>query len=82
MVNHRREFNPELDDGAAKMKSGAISAVQANDGVVADRPYILGRFDTSVVLSIVYAMRGHREGLTVESLVSLRVKREILLDTI
>ena len=70
MVNHRREFNPELGDVVEEMESRAISAVQANNGVVADRPYILGRFDTAAVLSIVYVMRGYRDGLTVESLVS------------
>ena len=60
MVDHRREFNTKLDDVVAEMKSRAISAVHAIDGIVADRLYILGNLMIAAVLSIVYAMGGYR----------------------
>ena len=66
MVNHRREFNPKLDHVVAEMKSRAISAVDAIDSVVADRPYILVCSMTAAVLSIVCAMRGYRRMVSKE----------------
>ena len=64
IVNHRREFNPELDDVVAEMKSRATSAVQAIDAAVADRTYLLGETMSAADLSICYAMRGYRRMVT------------------
>ena len=57
IVNHRREFKPELDDVVAEMKSRATAAVHAIDAAVADRSYLLGDTMSAADLSICYAMR-------------------------
>ena len=64
IVNHRREFKPELDDVVAEMKSRATAAVHAIDAAVADRSYLLGDTMSAADLSICYAMRGYRRMVT------------------
>ena len=64
IVNHRREFKPELDDVVAEMKSRATAAVHAIDAAVVDRPYLLGDTMSAADLSICYAMRGYRRMVT------------------
>lgn len=64
IVNHRREFKPELDDVVAEMKSRATSCVAALDAAVADRPYLLGDTMSAADLSVCYAMRGYRRMVT------------------
>ena len=60
IVNHRREFKPELDDVVAEMKSRATACVGALDAAMADRSFLLGDTMTAADLSICYAMRGYR----------------------
>lgn len=72
IVNHRREFNPELDDVVAEMKRRATSAVQAIDAAVADRTYLLGETMSAADLSICYAMRGYRRMVTEDLPVNLQ----------
>lgn len=60
IVNHRREFNPELDEVVAEMKSRATACVVALDAAMADRTFLLGDTMTAADLSICYAMRGYR----------------------
>jgi glutathione S-transferase len=66
IVNHRREFNPELDDVVAEMKSRATSALKAIDVAVADRPYLLGDTMSAADLSICYTMRGYCRMVTAD----------------
>ncbi len=66
IVNHRREFKPELDDVVAEMKSRATACVGALDAAVADRPYLLGGTLSAADLSICYTMRGYRRMVTEE----------------
>ena len=60
IVNHRREFKPELDDVVAEMKSRATACVEALDAALADRDYLLGDAMSAADLSICYTMRGYR----------------------
>ena len=64
IVNHRREFKPELDDVVAEMKSRATTCVAALDAALADRPYLLGETMSAVDLSICYTTRGYRRRVT------------------
>ena len=64
IVNHRREFKPELHNVVAEMKSRATAAVHAIDAAVVDRPYLLGDKMSAADLSICYAMRGYRRMVT------------------
>ncbi len=66
IVNHRREFKPELDDVVAEMKSRATACVGALDAAVSDRPYLLGESLSAADLSICYTMRGYRRMVTEE----------------
>lgn len=66
IVNHRREFKPELHNVVAEMKSRATAAVNAIDAAVVDRPYLLGDKMSAADLSICYAMRGYRRMVTEE----------------
>tara|TARA_Y100001934_G_scaffold101871_1_gene125217 strand:- start:39444 stop:40076 length:633 start_codon:yes stop_codon:yes gene_type:complete len=66
IVNHRREFNPELDDVVAEMKSRATLALKAIDVAVADRPYLLGDTMSAADLSICYTMRGYCRMVTAD----------------
>ena len=60
IVNHRREFEPEIDAVVAEMKGRASSCVAALDAAVSDRPYLLGDTMSAADLSICYTMRGYR----------------------
>ena len=60
IVNHRREFDPELDAVVAEMKSRATACVAALDAALSDRAYLLGDTMCAVDLSICYTMRGYR----------------------
>lgn len=60
IVNHRREFKPELDAVVAEMKSRASACVAALDAALGDRTYLLGDKMSAADLSICYTMRGYR----------------------
>lgn len=60
IVNHRREFKPELYDVVAEMKSRATACVAALDAALSDRDYLLGDTLSAADLSICYTMRGYR----------------------
>ena len=64
IVNHRREFKPELNDVVAEMKSRATACVTALEGALADRPYLLGDTVSAADLSICYTTRGYRRMVT------------------
>jgi len=60
IVNHRREFEPEIDAVVAEMKGRATACVAACDAALSDRPYLLGDIMSVADLSICYVMRGYR----------------------
>ena len=60
IVNHRREFDPELDAVVTEMKGRATACIPAIDAVVSERPYLLGDVMSAADLSICYTMRGYR----------------------
>ena len=60
IVNHRREFDPELDAVVAEMKSRATACVAAIGAAMSGRSYLLGDTMSAVDLSICYTMRGYR----------------------
>ncbi len=60
IVNHRREFDPELDAVVAEMKSRATACVAAIDAALSGRSYLLGEAMSAADLSICYTMRGYR----------------------
>ncbi len=60
IVNHRREFKPEIDAVVAEMKGRATACVAVLDTVVSDRSYLLGNTMNAADLSICYTMRGYR----------------------
>ena len=60
IVNHRREFDPELDAVVAEMKSRATACVAAIDAAVSERSYLLGDTISAADLSLCYTMRGYR----------------------
>jgi glutathione S-transferase len=64
IVNHRREFKPEIDAVVAEMKGRATACVAMVDTAVADRPYLLGDTVSAADLSICYTMRGYRRMVT------------------
>ena len=64
IVNHRREFKPELDAVVAEMKGRATACVDAIDGALRDRPYLLGDSVSAADLSICYTLRGYRRMVT------------------
>ncbi|MGI9475617.1 MAG: glutathione S-transferase family protein [Hyphomicrobiaceae bacterium] len=66
IVNHRREFKPERDDVVAEMKHRATLCVDALDGALSDRPYLLGDEMSAADLSNCYVMRGYRRMVTDE----------------
>ena len=60
IVNHRREFDPELDAVVAEMKSRATACVAAIDAALSGRSYLPGGAMSAADLSICYTMRGYR----------------------
>lgn len=64
ITNHRREFDPELPDVVAEMKSRATACVDALDEALAGRPYLLGDKMTAADLSIAYVLRGYQRSVT------------------
>jgi glutathione S-transferase len=60
IVNHRREFKPELDDVVAEMKGRATACVAALDAALSERDYLLCDTLSAADLSICYTMRGYR----------------------
>ena len=60
IVNHRREFEPEIDAVVAEMKGRATACVTACDAALSDRPYLLGDTMSVADLSICYVVRGYR----------------------
>lgn len=59
IVNHRREFNPELDDVVAEMKRRATLCVTALDQALADKLYLLGSNMSAADISNCYVLRGY-----------------------
>ena len=59
IVNHRREFKPELEDVVAEMKGRATACVDAIDAALAGSDYLLGDTMSAADLSICYTMRGY-----------------------
>ena len=65
IVNHRREFKPELDPVVAEMKSRATACVNALDAALGDgRAYLTGETMNAADLSICYTVRGYRRMVT------------------
>ena len=60
VVNHRREFDPELEAVVAEMKGRATACVAALDAAVSGRTYLLGDTMSAADLSICYTLRGYR----------------------
>ena len=60
IVNHRREFQPEIDAVVAEMKGRATACVAALDSALVDRAYLLGQTVSAADLSICYVIRGYR----------------------
>ncbi len=60
IVNHRREFKPELDDVVAEMKSRATLSIHALDQALSDRPYLLGSAMSAADISNGYTIRAYR----------------------
>ncbi len=60
IVNHRREFDPELHAVVAEMNSRATACVAAVDAALSERSYLLGGTMSAADLSICYTMRGYR----------------------
>ncbi|MCY4591689.1 MAG: glutathione S-transferase family protein [Alphaproteobacteria bacterium] len=60
IVNHRREFDPELGAVVTEMKSRATACVAALDAALSGRPYLLGDIMSAADLSICYTLRGYR----------------------
>ena len=60
IVNHRREFDPELDAVVAEMKGRATACVAALDAALSDRPWLQGEAMSAVDISTCYTMRGYR----------------------
>ncbi len=50
IVNHRREFDPELADVIAEMQRRAVICVEAINEVMADREYICGDFSAADIM--------------------------------
>ena len=80
IVNHRREFTPEIDVVVREMKSRAISCVSAIDAVLVNQSYLLGNSLNAVDLSVGYVLRGYRRlvmfrRFLTESLHYLHIKR-------
>lgn len=59
ITNHRREFQPELPDVVAEMKSRATQCVDALDEALAGKPYLTGDTMTAADLSNCYVLRGY-----------------------
>lgn len=64
IVNHRREFKPELDDVVAEMKSRATACVEALDAALASSEYLLDGGLSAADLSTCYTMRAYRRMVT------------------
>ena len=60
IVNHRREFDPELEAVVAEMRSRATACVSVIDAIMSERSYLLGDVMSAADLSICYTMRGYR----------------------
>lgn len=66
MVNHRREFKPELDDVIAEMKRRATLCVNALDEALSDRSYLLGEHVSAADFSNCYVIRSYQRMVTQE----------------
>ncbi|MEM8973607.1 MAG: glutathione S-transferase family protein [Pseudomonadota bacterium] len=60
IVNHRREFKPELDDVVAEMKRRATLSINALNQALSDRPYLLGDTMSAADISNGYTIRAYR----------------------
>jgi len=59
IVNHRREFNPELAEAVTEMQSRATACVEMLDQALAGRTYLLGDQLTAADISMAYVLRGY-----------------------
>ena len=66
IVNHRREFNPELDNVVAEMKRRATACIDALDDTLADLPYLLGQQMSAADISNCYVLRAYQRLVTNE----------------
>ncbi|MAI46320.1 MAG: glutathione S-transferase family protein [Hyphomicrobiaceae bacterium TMED74] len=64
IVNHRREFKPELDDVVAEMKRRATLSLNALDQALVDRPFLLGNEFSAADISNGYTIRAYRRLVT------------------
>ena len=64
ITNHRREFKPELSDVVKEMQSRATTCVNALEGALVDRPYLLGETMTAADISVCFVLRGYRRSVT------------------
>ena len=64
IVNHRREFKPELDDVVAEMKHRATLSLNALDQALVDRPFLLGKEFSAADISNGYTIRAYRRLVT------------------
>ena len=60
IVNHRREFTPELDDVVSEMKRRATLGVNALDQALGTQPFLLGETLSAADISNCYTLRGYR----------------------
>ena len=60
IVNHRREFQPDINDVVSEMKTRATSCVAALDAALSTQTYLIGDTLSAADLSICYAIRGYR----------------------
>ena len=60
IVNHRREFNPELDDVVTEMKHRATLSVTALEQALQGRQFLLGDTLTAADISNGYSLRAYR----------------------
>ncbi len=64
IVNHRREFKPELADVVAEMKGRATLCVSALEDALSDRDYLLGNAFSAADISVCYVIRAYRRMVT------------------
>ena len=64
ITNHRRAFQPQLDDVVAEMQGRGTACVEALDAVFSRQPYLLGNEMSAADLSMAYVMRGYKKNVT------------------
>jgi glutathione S-transferase len=64
ITNHRRAFQPQLDDVVAEMQGRGTACVEALDDALSDRPFLLGDTMSAADISMAYVMRGYQKNVT------------------